>query len=131
MTADKLKVVAIMLAATLAVSMGEALLSKGMRQSNAVTGGIWAQVRGIVGNGHVLLGTLLMASYFGLYMLALKWADFSFVLPLTAASYLFGLLLARFYLDETVTPARWIGTLIITAGVLVVGLGDRGASHTP
>ena len=75
-------------------------------------------------NWAVVCGTLLMAAYFGLYMLALKWADLSFVLPLTAISYLLGAALARFYLHENVTPARWLGALIITAGVVVVGLGE-------
>ena len=69
-----------------------------------------------------------MAAYFGLYMYALKSADLSFVLPLTAISYLLGAALARFYLHETVTPTRWIGALIITAGVVVVGLGESGSS---
>lgn len=132
MTAEKLKVIVVMLCAVLAVSAGEALLSKGMKQSNALPGTFWAQARGILTNGHVLLGVVLMATYFVLYMLALKWADFSFVLPLTALSYLFGALLARLYLGETVTPSRWIGALVITLGVLIVGLGgSSSAPHKP
>ena len=132
MTADRLKVVAIMLCAVLAVSLGEALLSKGMKQSNALVGGLWPQMRGIVTNGYVLLGVLLMSVFFGLYMLALKWADLSFVLPLTALSYLFGALLAKTYLGEAVTPVRWIGALVITLGVVIVGLGDVGPTlHKP
>jgi uncharacterized membrane protein len=123
-TAEKWKVVGVMLIAVLAVSVGETLLSKGMKQSNSAPGGWWMQLRSILGNGYVVLGTLLMATYFGLYMLALKWADFSFVLPLTAVSYLCGALLAKLYLHENVTPTRWIGTLIITVGVIVVGLGE-------
>ena len=65
-----------------------------------------------------------MASYFALYMFALKSADLSFVLPLTAISYLLGAGLSRYYLHEQVSPTRWIGALIITAGVIVVGLGE-------
>jgi drug/metabolite transporter (DMT)-like permease len=123
--ADKWKVIGIMLLATVAVSVGETLLAKGMKETNGVGPGLWAQLRAVV-NGAVVCGTLLMMSYFGLYMLALKWADLSFVLPLTAVSYLLGAALARFYLHETVTPTRWIGALIITAGVIVVGLGETG-----
>jgi drug/metabolite transporter (DMT)-like permease len=125
LTADKWKVIGIMFLATLAVSLGETLLAKGMKETNAVGPGIWTQLRATI-NGTVLCGMLLMMSYFGLYMLALKWADLSFVLPLTAVSYLLGALLARFYLHETVTPTRWLGALIITAGVIVVGLGETG-----
>ena len=116
-----------MLLATLAVSLGEALLAKGMKEPNTVGPGTWAQIRAVL-NWAVVCGTLLMTTYFGLYMLALKWADLSFVLPLTAISYLLGATLARFYLHEQVTPARWLGAIIITIGVIVVGLGES-AGH--
>jgi drug/metabolite transporter (DMT)-like permease len=102
-----------------------------MKQSSATAGGLWLQVRGVLGNSHVLVGTVLMVAYFGLYMLALRWADLSFVLPLTALSYLLGATLARYYLGESVTPARWVGALVITVGVVIVGLGDSGASNRP
>ena len=127
----KIKVMFLMMVAVFAVSIGEALLSKGMKESQLISGGFWAQVRNVILNGHVIGGTALMAAYFGLYMLALRWADFSFVLPLTALSYLLGALLARYYLGETVTPVRWVGALVITVGVIIVGVGDQGAAHTP
>ena len=125
MTADRWKVIGIMFLATLAVSVGETLLSKGMKETNAVGSGMWMQLRAVI-NWPVVCGMLLMMTYFGLYMVALKWADLSFVLPLTAISYLLGAVLARFYLHETVTPTRWLGAIIITAGVIVVGLGEAG-----
>src|SRR5690349_1619722 len=98
--------------AVLAVSVGEAMLSRGMKASGVEGGTFWVQVRSVL-NPYVIGGTLLMMLYFGLYMLALKWADFSFVLPLTAVSFLFGALLAKYFLHENVTPMRWIGTLVI------------------
>lgn len=127
MTPEKWRVIGVMLLATLAVSVGETLLAKGMRGTNAAAPGFWAQARALL-NWPVICGALLMAAYFGLYMLALKSADLSFVLPLTAVSYLLGAALARFYLHEQVTPTRWIGALIITLGVVVVGLGESGGS---
>ena len=125
MTADKWKVIVVMLLATLAVSLGETLLAKGMKETNTVGPGTWTQIRALL-NWAVVCGTLLMSAYFGLYMLALKWADLSFVLPLTAISYLLGATLARYYLHEQVTPTRWLGAIIITVGVIVVGLGESG-----
>ena len=112
-----------MLFAVLCVSTGETLLAKGMRLTNGVTGGLLAQARGVL-NGYVIVGTLLMAVFFGLYSLSLRWADLSFVLPITALSYLMGAILAKFYLGETISPTRWAGVLIITLGVVVVGLGE-------
>ena len=127
MTQDKWKVAGLILLATLAVSLGEALLAKGMKQSNQSGPEFASQLRGVL-NPAVIFGTLLMATYFILYMLALKWADLSFVLPFTAVSYLLGAALAKYYLHETVTPSRWLGALIITLGVVVVGFGEGGSS---
>ena len=125
MTPEKWRAVGVILLATLAVSVGEALLAKGMKQTNSVTGNLWMQIRGVL-NPAVLFGTMLMTAYFILYMLALKWADISFVLPFTALSYLIVALLAKFYLHEIVTPSRWLGVAIIMLGVVVVGLGEGG-----
>jgi len=33
-------------------------------------------------------------------------------------------LLGRLFLGENVTPARWAGTLLIMAGMILVGLGN-------
>src|ERR1700722_17239213 len=106
---EKWRVVAVVIVATLAVASGEAMLSRGMKLSGSSNGWL-AQIKSVL-NFHVICGTLLMMTYFGLYMLALKWADFSFVLPLTALSFLFGAFLAKHYLHEQVSAVRWIGTL--------------------
>ena len=125
MTPEKWRVVGLIQLATLAVSVGEALLAKGMKQTNQSSPELFAQLRAML-NPAVISGTLLMAAYFILYMLALKHADLSFVLPFTAISYLLGAVLAKYFLHETVTPSRWIGALIITLGVVVVGFGEGG-----
>ena len=125
-----MRVILVMFFAVLAVSVGEALLAKGMKLTNQVTGGWQDQLRGVM-TPQVIGGTALMASYFGLYMLALKWADLSFVLPLTALSYLLGAILSKYYLGEKVTSIRWMGAIIITLGVIVVGFGERQSLPKP
>jgi uncharacterized membrane protein len=35
--------------------------------------------------------------------------------------------MASCWLDEKVTLARWIGTLLIVIGVIIVGFGERSA----
>jgi uncharacterized membrane protein len=57
-------------------------------------------------------------------MLALRGADLSFALPLTAGSYPLAALLAKYYLHEDVGTWRWVGTFLITVGVALVALGD-------
>jgi bacterial/archaeal transporter family protein len=124
MPAGRVRVVLIMLIAVIALSVGETLLSKGMKQVARAGGGWLVQTMAAVRNAWVAVGLLLLIVHVGLYMLALQGADLSFVLPLTAASYPLAALLAKFYLREEVGIARWAGTLLITAGVAIVALGD-------
>jgi drug/metabolite transporter (DMT)-like permease len=124
MPAGRVRVVLIMLIAVIALSVGETLLSKGMKQVGRAGGDWLVQTMAVVRNAWVAVGLLLLILHVGLYMLALQGADLSFVLPLTAASYPLAALLAKFYLREDVGIARWAGTLLITAGVAIVALGD-------
>src|ERR1051325_5463244 len=103
-----LQVIAVVLFATLCVSVGETLLRAGMKQVGEGSHNGVGFVIAAVSTPQVLAGTALMMVYFALYSLALSWADISFVLPITAMSYLFVACLARFFLHENVTPARWI-----------------------
>ena len=119
------RILIIMLIAVVALAVGETLLSKGMKQAGRGGDGWEQQAALVVRSGWIWAGLLLMIVHVGLYMLALKEADLSLALPLTAASYPLAALLAQFYLREDVGTARWIGTLVITAGVAIVALGDR------
>ena len=119
------RILIIMLIAVVALAVGETLLSKGMKQAGRRGDGWEQQAALVVRSGWIWAGLLLMIVHVGLYMLALKEADLSLALPLTAASYPLAALLAQFYLREDVGTARWIGTLVITAGVAIVALGDR------
>ncbi len=129
---SKWQVIGVVMFAVVCVSVGEGLLSMGMKRVGAANLSGVRFALGAATNSYVVTGTLLMMVFFGLYALALSWADFSFVLPLTASSYLFGALFAHYVIRETVTPTRWLGTIIIMAGVVVVSLGERGNSgETP
>jgi drug/metabolite transporter (DMT)-like permease len=119
------RILIIMLIAVVALAVGETLLSKGMKQAGRRGDGWEQQAALVVRSGWIWAGLLLMIVHVGLYMLALKNADLSLALPLTAAAYPLAALLARFYLREDVGTARWIGTLVITTGVAIVALGER------
>jgi bacterial/archaeal transporter family protein len=124
MLAGRGRVLVIMLVAVIALAVGETLLSRGMKQVGRAGGGWLDQAMAVARNTWVGAGLTLLVVHVALYMLALQGADLSFVLPLTAASYPLAALLARFYLREDVGTARWAGTLLITAGVAIVALGD-------
>ena len=121
---EKGKVAVVMLFAIFAAAFGEALTSKGMKTTAQplADAGAWAQIRAAATSGHVWVGVGLMIGYVFLYAFTLGLTDLSFALPLSASSYLIGALLSKFYVGEEVKPARWIGTAVIIAGVLVVAL---------
>jgi uncharacterized membrane protein len=54
-------------------------------------------------------------------MALLSLADLSFVLPVTAIGYVIAVFLGKVFLHETVTRQRWLGTLLIFAGAVLVG----------
>jgi drug/metabolite transporter (DMT)-like permease len=121
---DRSRVLLIMLVAVVALAAGETALSKGMKETVRTEGGWVNQAAVVLRNGWIAAGFVLLLMHLGLYMMALRHADLSFALPLTAASYPLAALLARFYLHEHVDTARWVGTLLITAGVAIVAFGD-------
>ncbi len=72
-------------------------------------------------SGFVWLGILSLLSFFLAYMLVLSRADYSFVQPATAVSYLVVALLGSTLLGERVNALRWLGIGVICLGVLIVG----------
>lgn len=70
------------------------------------------------------MGICLLIAWLISRMFLLSWADLSYVLPVTAFGYVLTALLSRMFLGEQVTAARWAGTLLIMAGVILVGLGN-------
>jgi uncharacterized membrane protein len=124
MSADRSRVLLFMLVAVVALALGETALSKGMKQTARAQAGAAALVLAVLQNGWILFGSSLLVFHLGLYLLVLRRADLSFALPLTAASYPLSAILAKCYLHEDMGTARWLGTLLVTAGVAIVAFGD-------
>ena len=72
-------------------------------------------------SGAVWLGIGFLALFFISYILVLSWADYSYVLPASAASYIVVALLGTTILGEHVPFERWIGIGLISAGAALVG----------
>ena len=72
-------------------------------------------------NGSIWLGILSLLIFFVSYLLLLSWADFSYVQPASAIGYAFVAVLGYFVLGEFISPMRWMGVLVICAGVALVG----------
>jgi drug/metabolite transporter (DMT)-like permease len=116
-------------------SVGDTMLSRGMKKVGEV------HYTSLAGVGHTLvtvlrtpsiwigIGSLL--SFFVCYMLLLSWADFSFVMPATAANFAIVPVFGAFLLHERVSFARWIGVAIICLGVLLVSRTPVSTTENP
>jgi uncharacterized membrane protein len=72
-------------------------------------------------NPFVALGVAALILALLTRMALLSLADLSFVLPVTAIGYVIAVFLGKAFLHETVTRQRWLGTLLIFAGAVLVG----------
>jgi drug/metabolite transporter (DMT)-like permease len=70
------------------------------------------------------LGLALLAAFLFALMAMLSIENVSFVVPMTALSYVVGALGSEWFLRERVSLARWIGVLLVCTGVALVA-----ASH--
>jgi drug/metabolite transporter (DMT)-like permease len=106
-------------------SSGDTLMGKGMRAvgppAEWSAGPVLAFLSQAARSPAVWAGFGSLLLFFLSYMLVLTWADFSFVLPASAAAYAVVPLLGHFFLGEAVSPVRWGGVILITLGVGLVG----------
>ena len=106
-------------------SVGDVLLSKGMKQIGAVSLASRASLATAfvrtVTSGTIWLGITGLLLFFVCYLVVLSWADYSFVLPASASGYAIVPLLGYVLLGEVVPSTRWLGVVCICLGVLLVG----------
>src|SRR5580698_6936790 len=72
-------------------------------------------------NPFVALGVLALILALLVRMALLSMADLSYVLPVTAIGYVIAAFLGKTFLHETVSTQRWLGTLLIFIGAVLVG----------
>ena len=111
-------------------SVGDTFLSAGMKQVGPVSLHHLLSLLVALKNPWVFSGILFLILFFAAYLTALSWADLTFVLPATGFGYVIIALLSKFWLQETISPARWIGILLITLGVGFVTQGPSYTNHT-
>ena len=113
----------------LAASIGDTLLSHGMRQVGPVSLAHLGLLLHALLNPFVLAGIVCLLGFFGSYLYALSWADLTFVLPATAFGYVVVALLSHFWLGEHISASRWAGILLIVGGVGFVANGPALTEH--
>ncbi|HET9101027.1 MAG TPA: DMT family transporter [Acidobacteriaceae bacterium] len=114
-------------AVMLGASLGDTFLSAGMKQVGPVSLHHLVGLLIALKNPWVLGGIFCLVLFFSCYLTALSWADLTFVLPATGFGYVIIALLSKFWLQETISPGRWVGIVLITLGV---GFVTHGPSYT-
>jgi len=102
--------------------LGNVSMSWGMKHQNAQLGfSPFAYIR-LIFTPWVLLGTTLLILWLLSRMTLLGWADLSYVLPVTAIGYVLTAILGRYFLGEEISYQGWAGTMLIVAGIILVGM---------
>ncbi len=109
-------------------AIGDTLLARGMKSFGAVAPSQIIRLLSAVLNPWVFLGIFFLLAFMSAYLSALSWADLTYVLPATAFGYVFIALIARFLLHEHISPVRWLGIVLISAGVGFVAGGPESSS---
>lgn len=104
-------------------SAGDSLLARGMKDLGGVSLHQLSSLILAILDPWVASGILLLLAFFASYMSALSWADLTYVLPASSLGYVLVALVARFGFHEAISPARWLGIALITAGVGFVAVG--------
>lgn len=119
----------ILLAVMLSASVGDTLLSHGMKQVGPVSLAHLGMLLEAIANPWVIIGILCLLGFFASYLTALSWADLTFVLPATAFGYVVVAFLSKYWLHEAVSPYRWAGIVLIVCGVGFVANGPSLTQH--
>ena len=108
---------------------GNFALSWGIKHGAAMDGSAWSFVR-VVFDPWVFCGILLLAGWVLSRMALLSWADLTYVVPVTSVGFVLNAVMGAVFLDEIITPLRWLGTLCIVGGTVLVG-GTAPRTETP
>jgi drug/metabolite transporter (DMT)-like permease len=108
---------------------GNSALTHGMHQLGD-PGNTPIDLIGALFHPWVAIGVALLILWTLTHMALLSWADLSYVMPVTAIGYVVTAFAARFILHEAISMNRWIGVVLITAGVTLVGSTSAATRDT-
>jgi len=102
--------------------VGQVLLKSGMSAfQNEQLGLNFSTMVAVFSNFNILGGVCLSASGACVWLFVLSRAQLSFALPLSSGLfYILLLLISQFILQEKVTMMRWMGVVVIIAGIFIV-----------
>ena len=103
---------------------GEIAMTHGMKQvgepENFLPMALLRFIGKAVRNGWVWFAMPLMAASFYSLLILFSWAPLSVVIPASAFNYVVGTFGAKYLLNEKVSAKRWMGVVMVCAGVTLV-----------
>lgn len=119
-----LKTILIVLMQVVAMTAGDLLLSKGMKQVGDIAvlspTILFVKMSLTIRNVWIITGVACLAISLLLWLAVLSRAPLSLAVPMTATAYVLNALAAKYLLLETVSALRWTATGIIAVGVLML-----------
>ena len=114
-------------------TLGDVLISKGMKQVGEITSAhpaalLRAGTRALQ-NPIFVTGVVAQALYFCTFSAVLSWTDVSVVVPIGALSHVLTAFIAQHALGEHVTPQRWAGTIFVVIGITLVVRSQVSPAH--
>ena len=110
--------------AVIAGVVGDLFLNRGMKELGDVSALNWRTlgpfIFKVMSYPKIWFGTAFLAAFFFLWLTVLSWEQLSIALPLQAATFILGPMLAQIYQGEEVSWLRWVGTILISLGVVLV-----------
>ena len=118
------KTAIVMLIAVIAGTIGDIFLARGMKELGDISAmnlkGILNVAVQALSSIKLILGTVMLAVFFFLWLAVLSWEDLSVALPMQALNYILVAFLSQYFLHEVVTPMRWAGTVLVCIGVMLI-----------
>ena len=114
--------------------LGNVLLGKGMKGSDAIArvpSGIAETIFTAFRSPFLWLGIACLLGFFLIHMLLLTWADYSYVQPATSLSYATVAVLSYLVLGEAISSLRALGIAVICLGVFIVGRTHPNSANLP
>ena len=82
-------------------------------------------ISSIITNWSIIAGITLYGLGAVLLIIALKGGNLTVLYPIIASSYIWVALGSSYFFGEAVNLSRWIGIILIIAGIIIINLGDK------
>jgi uncharacterized membrane protein len=76
-------------------------------------------------NHYLIIGAIFSIVSFVILTAALKFGELSVVYPMMGLSYVWVILLSKYFLNDTVNLQKLLGILIILGGITFIGFGSK------